>query len=43
MDAEIRRLIEKPDVILPSTTDGKNFESTMIESIQQQVVGKKQM
>ena len=40
MEEEIKRLVERPDIL---DNESKNYESNMIDAIQQQVKGRKQM
>ena len=43
LEAEIKRLVERPETQIDDSSSSKQFEHTMIESIHQQVKGKKQM
>ena len=43
LEAEIKRLVERPEAQITESSNSKQFENTMIESIHQQVKGKKQM
>ena len=43
LEAEIKRLVERPEAQINDSSNSKQFENTMIESIHQQVKGKKQM
>ena len=43
LEAEIKRLVERPETQIVDSHSQKQFENTMIESIHLQVKGKKQM
>ena len=43
LEAEIKRLVERPEVQIDVQNGAKQFESTMIDTIHQQVKGRKQM
>ena len=43
LEAEIKRLVERPEAQIVDSNSSKQFENSMIESIHQQVKGKKQM
>ena len=43
LEAEIKRLVERPETQIDDSHSSKQFENTMIESIHLQVKGRKQM
>ena len=43
LEAEIKRLVERPETQINDSSSSKQFENTMIETIHQQVKGRKQM